>query len=427
MKLYCYENPLDVQKKERFMIRLLGPLLVAFASGTAGADDWPQWLGPTRDGVSAEKVAPWKDSPKVVWKEEVGEGHSSPIVAGGRVYLHDKVAGKDEEEVVARDSSTGNEIWRESYPRAAFDSMFGHGPRATPVLSGDKLITLGVTGILTCWEAARGKKVWQTDTLKEFGAKNLMFGVSCSPVVEGGLVIVNVGGAGASIVAFKRDSGEVAWKVLDDRASYSSPIVTGLGAERQVIVLTQKELVGLSPADGKVFWTYPFVDKLSESSSTPALSGDLVIASSVTGGSGCVKVSAKEGKPGMGEAWKNPQLNCYISTPMSVGKDRLYMVTGKLKRPPSATLRCVDAATGKELWNKPDVGIYHASLIRTGDGKLLMLDDNGALELLEPNDTEYKELAKSKICGPTWSHPALAGGKLYIRDHADLICLQLAE
>jgi outer membrane protein assembly factor BamB len=406
---------------------MLAPLLLLAAAASARADDWPQWLGPTRDGISAEKVAPWKETPKVVWKESAGEGHSSPIVAGGRLYLHEKVAGKEEEAVVAREAASGKEIWRESYPRAPFESMFGHGPRATPIVSGDKLITLGVTGVLTCWEAATGKKVWQTDTLKEFGAKNLMFGVSCSPVVEEGLVIVNVGGAGASIVAFKRDSGEVAWKVLDDKASYSSPVVTGRGAERQLIVLTQKELVGLSPSDGKLFWSYPFVDKLSESSSTPAMVGGLVIASSVTGGSGCVRLSAKDGQPAIEEAWKNAQLNCYISTPMPVGKDRVYMVTGKLKRPPSATLRCVDSTNGKELWNKPDVGFYHASLIRTGDGKLLMLDDNGALEMLEPNDTEYKELAKSKVCGPTWAHPALAGGRLYVRDHADLVCLQLGE
>jgi outer membrane protein assembly factor BamB len=219
----------------------------------------------------------------------------------------------------------------------------------------------------------------------------------------------------------------VAWKVLDDRASYSSPVATGQGAARQLIVLTQKELVGLSPADGKVFWTYPFIDKLSESSSTPAMIGGRVIASSVTSGSGCVTLTSKDSQPGIEEAWKNPALNCYISTPMAVGKDRLYLVTGKLKRPPSATLRCVDAASGKELWNRPDVGMYHASLIRTADGKLLMLDDNGALELLEPNDTEYRELAKAKICGPTWAHPALVGGRLYVRDHAELLCVELGK
>src|SRR5262249_59455463 len=165
--------------------------------------------------------------------------------------------------------------------RAPFESMFGHGPRATPLLQGDRLYTLGVTGVLTCWEAATGKKVWQVDTLKEFGAKSLMFGVSCSPILEGDLLMVNVGGPGASVVGFKTVSGEVAWKTLDDKASYSSPIVTGKGAERQVIFLTQKSLVGLSPADGKLFWSVPMVDKLSESSSTPLLAGDLLIGSSI--------------------------------------------------------------------------------------------------------------------------------------------------
>ncbi|HZE95493.1 MAG TPA: PQQ-binding-like beta-propeller repeat protein [Planctomycetota bacterium] len=393
----------------------------------AAAQDWPQWLGPTRDGVSAEKVGPWKGEPQAAWKVPVGEGHSSPIVAGGRVYLHVKAAGKEEEEVLAVDAATGKEVWRQSYARVPFESMFGHGPRATPLASGNRLYTLGVTGVLTCWEAATGKQVWQKDLLQEFGAPNLKFGVSCSPILEGDLLMVNIGGPGASIVALKKDSGEPAWKAMDDKASYSSPIVTGTGADRQVIFLTQKSLVGLSPADGKVFWSVTMVDKLSESSSTPLLSGGLLLGSSITSGSTCVKLESKDGKPGVAEAWKNPKLNCYMSTPMAVGKDRVYMVTGKLKLPPSATLRCVDAATGKEFWNKPDVGLYHASLIRLADGKLLMMDDGGSLELLDPNDTEYKELAKAKICGPTWAHPALAGGRLYIRDHADLLCVPLGD
>jgi len=402
-------------------------MMTTLALLLALADDWPQWLGPTRDNVSPAAIAPWKDAPPTLWRHPVGEGHSSPVVAGGRVYLHAKVKDRDEEEVIAWDAASGRELWRQVYPRAPFSSIFGLGPRATPAVSGEKLYTYGVTGILTCWEAASGKKVWQVDTLKEFNAKNLFFGISCSPLIEGDLLLLNVGGPGASIVAFKKETGEVAWKVLDDKASYSSPVALGRGKERQIVFLTQQGLVGVSPADGGLFWKFPLVDKLSESSTTPVLAGDVLIGSSVTYGSAGLKLETREGRPAFSEAWKNPKLTCYISTPVPVGRDHVYMVTGTIIPPPSATLRCVDAKSGKELWSKPGIGKYHAALLRTTGDRLLMLDDAGGLALLEPDGAEYKELARSKVSGPTWAHPALAGGRLFLRDDKSLLCLRMGE
>src|SRR6185436_1964412 len=233
-----------IHQPESFPMTLLRIIaLLLMAGRVAAADDWPQWLGPTRDGVSKEKILPWKDAPKVLWRIEVGDGHSAPVIAGGRTFLHVKAKGKEEEELFACDAKTGKELWRQSYARAPFKSVFGTGPRATPTVSGDKIYTYGVTGILTCWETAGGKQVWQVDTFKEFKASNLFFGVSCSPLIEGDLLLLNVGGPGASVVAFKKDSGEVAWKVGDDKATYSSPIAFGQGKERQVVVLTQQGLV----------------------------------------------------------------------------------------------------------------------------------------------------------------------------------------
>jgi outer membrane protein assembly factor BamB len=175
-----------------------------------------------------------------------------------------------------------------------------------------------------------------------------------------------------------------------------------------------------------VFWQYALVDKLAESSTTPVRIGDTLIGSSVTYGSVGLKLSAKDGKPNAEEMWKNGALTCYFSTPVPVGKEFVYMVTGSIIPPPSAVLRCVEVKTGKERWSKPKVGKYHASLLRTGDDKLLMLDDSGNLILLDPSEKEYKELARSKVCGPdNWAHPALSDGRLYIRDRKELICLQL--
>jgi outer membrane protein assembly factor BamB len=408
--------------------RSLAVLLLATLVAAGG--DWPQWLGPNRDGSTAEKVAPWKEAPKVLWRQPAGEGNGSPVITDGRVFLHTKVADKNEEQVSAFDASTGKPIWSEKYPRVAFQSKFGNGPRATPAVSGNHVYTFGITGVLSCFEAGSGKRVWQVDTLKKFAAPNLTFGVACSPLVEGNRILLNIGGKGSSIVAFDKDKGDVAWKCLDDGASYSSPIALGEGKGRQIIFLTALGVVSLSPADGSEFWRFPLKDFLFESSTTPVRAGDYLLASSITYGSAGLHLETRDGKPAFKEAWKNPALTCYFSTPVPVGTEHIYIVTGAnplaLKHP-EATLRCIEAKSGKELWSKPKVGKYHASLLRTGDGKLLMLDDSGNLLLLDPNSKEYRELARSKVCGETWAHPALANGKLYIRDQKELICLQIPQ
>jgi outer membrane protein assembly factor BamB len=402
----------------------LAVLLICGSAAVAG--DWPQWLGPNRDGSTAEKVAPWKESLKVLWNKPVGEGHSSPVVVKGQVFLHTQVKGKDEEQVTAYDAKSGDLIWQ-SVPTArgkfADPFKFGTGPRATPAVVDGKIYTFGITGNLTCIEADSGKLAWEVDTLKQYKAANLFFGTSCSPLVVGELVLVNVGGKGASIVAFDRKTGEEKWKALDDRPSYSSPIVLGKGKDQEAVFLTAKRLLGLSPVDGKVFWEYPLVDKLQESSTTPAVAGDILFGSSVTFGGAALKLGTGNDGPTAKQLWVNPAYNCYFATPVAVGKS-LYLVTGSLLAK-KATLRCIDVESGKELWKRDNVGRYHASLLRTGDDKLLLLEEDGDLVLLQPDATKYQELARSKICGETWAHAAIADGRLYVRDKSDLICVDL--
>jgi outer membrane protein assembly factor BamB len=375
-------------------------------------------------------VAPWKGPLKVLWRQSVGQGNSSPVVADGRPFLHVKVQDEDEEEVVALDAKSGKELWRKSYARPEFRSFFGNGPRATPAISGGKLYTYGITGLLTCWNAKDGKRLWQVDALEKFKARNIRFGASCSPLVEGGSVFLNVGGKGASIVAFDKDKGETTWKARDDQASYASPIVIGEGKNRQVVFLTASGVVSLSPASGTTWWSFPLKDRLLESSTTPVLAGDILVASSITYGSAGLRLSVKDGKPAMSEAWKNPRLTSYFTTPVAVGK-HLFLVTGAppgfggRRSPPRADLHCVEAATGKVLWKREKVGRYHAGLLCTGDGKLLMLEDRGDLVLVDPTPKGYRELARSKACGATWSHPALADGRLYLRDNKEVIYFQM--
>jgi outer membrane protein assembly factor BamB len=410
-------------------------LVVLFAPTCLVAGDWPQWLGPTRDGVSPEKIVPWKTAPESLWRIKAGEGHSSPIVNGGKVFLHSRRAKPDndkafEEVVTAYDAKTGHTLWETVCgDTSKFSSIFGNGPRATPCVNGGHIYTLGVTGLLTCLEVEKGKQLWQVDTLKELNAANLFFGVSTSPVIGDDLILINVGGKdGASIVAFDKDSGKVVWKKLDDPASYSSPIEFGEGKTRQAVFLTGKGLVSLHPKDGEVFWQFPFPDELNESSTTPVRIGDFLVASTIKSGSVALRLEEKDGKPAVKEAWKKPELACYFSTPMPVGKDYLYMITGAATLfNAQATLHCVEAKTGKVLWSKPKVGKYHAAIIRTANDKLLVLDDNGNLVLVEHNPKEYQELARAKVCGETWAHPALVDGKLYLRDAKELICLELGK
>jgi hypothetical protein len=194
------------------------------------------------------------------------------------------------------------------------------------------------------------------------------------------------------------------------------------------VFFTAKGLVSLAPKDGKVFWQYPFMDKLLESSTTPVQVGDRLVASAITIGTVALKLHEQDGKPSAKQDWKAPKLTSYFTTPVVVGTEDLYMVTAASPfsfSTPEATLRCIDVATGKERWNKAGVGQFHAALLRTGNDKVLMMQEDGTLVLLDPSPKAYQELARSKVCGHAWAHPAISGGRLYVRDEKELVCVQL--
>ncbi|HEV3385153.1 MAG TPA: PQQ-binding-like beta-propeller repeat protein [Gemmata sp.] len=407
------------------MIRFLAASSLIFAMAVSlEAADWPQFLGPKRDNTTPEEVAPWKGELKALWKMPVGEAHSSPVVADGIVYIFAHPKGGNTDSLSAFDAKTGELKWKNEYDRIPFTSQFGDGPGSTPVVRSGKVYTFGSTGILACWNTKTGDIVWKVDTSKEFKPSNLRFGISTSPIMIGeDKVVVMVGGKGAGVVAFDVKNGKTVWQATDDPPSYSSPIF----ADKQLIFLTGSNLLGLSTA-GKELWSIPFKDLLNESSTTPIMLGDMAIASSVTAGTIAVRVSEKDGKYSTEKVWDNKALTCYFSTPVPSG-DYLYMINGALLAK-SITLRCVEAKTGKLAWEKKNVGRYHAAILRCGpEGKerMLMLDDNGFLTLFEVNPKEYKELAKSKVCGLTWAHPALVDNNLYLRDEKELICIPLSK
>jgi outer membrane protein assembly factor BamB len=414
------------------MIRFLAAIPLALALAlTLSAADWPQFLGPNRDGTTAEAVEPWKGDLKPAWKKPVGEAHSSPVVAGGVVYAFYQPRGKNADALAAFDAKTGEMKWEKSYERPEFKPLFGNGPRSTPVVHGGKVFTLGGTGILACWDAKTGEIDWKVDTLKEFNAKNLFFGISTSPaMLEGDKVVVMVGAKGAGVVALDAKTGKTVWKATDEPASYSSPVVAG----KQIVLLTGANLMGLS-ATGEKLWSVPLEGKvgkmqLIESSATPLVVGDTVIGSTVTSGSIAVKAAERDGKFSTDTVWYVKKLTCYFSTPVVVG-EYLYMINGAATLlNPSITLRCVELKTGTVAWEKADVGKYHAAIMRCGPAgkeRLLMLDDKGYLTLFAADAKEYKELARSKVCGETWAHHAVVDGHVYLRDDKELVCIPLPK
>lgn len=400
---------------------LIATLTLALGSNLRA--DWPQFLGPKRDSATGEIVKPWTGAPKVLWTKPVGDAHASPVIVDGLVYAFYQPANKNADALAAYDAKTGDRKWEKSYEREAYAPPFGKGPRGTPAVAGGKVFTLGSTGILAAWDAKTGEVLWKVETLKQFKTKNLFFGVSTSPTVVGDTVVVMVGGKGHGIVGFGAADGAVKWQATDDPASYSTPLVHGDG---KLVVLTGANLVGLD-AKGTKDWNFPFKDLLNESSTAPVAAGGLVIGSSVTAGTVALKLVEKDGATVPEKVWSKPKLTCYFSTPVAVGK-YLYMINGAATLTnPTVTLRCVETATGDVKWEKAKVGRYHAALIRTGDDKLLMLDDNGFLSLFEPNEKEYKELARSKVCGVTWAHPAVVDGVVYLRDEKNLIAIAMGK
>jgi outer membrane protein assembly factor BamB len=407
-------------------------LLSLLAGSLALAGDWPQWLGPRRDGASTEKIAPWKEAPKVLWRQPTGPGFSVPVIAGGKVFIHARVPDKEAEEVIALEAKSGKEAWRMSYARAPYSSIINTGPQGTPCVVKGRVYTFGITGVLTCFEADTGKQVWQSDVFKNLKVPVPRFGATCSPLVVGNRVLVAVGGKGSAVVALDTANGDVAWKALDGPISTASPIIYLNRSKKdtasvEAVFINGRSLVALNPFDGEVSWEHALSDQPLGTSPSPVVAGDLLLASSAKAGGVAVKLTHAEEKTTPAEAWKNADLIGYFSTPVLAGKDHIYMVTTQVLPQPTATLRCIDVKTGKEQWSQAKVGFFHAGLVRTGDNRLLMLDDSGELRLLEHDAKGYRELSKAKVCASTFVTPALANGLLYVRDDKGVACVQLGE
>jgi outer membrane protein assembly factor BamB len=389
------------------------------------AGDWPQFLGPTRNATSTETGLnlSWPaKGPPLLWDREVGEGYSGPVVVGDRLILFHRQG--DEEVVECLDAGSGQSRWRFAYPTGYVDDYGkGNGPRATPLVAGNRVYTLGAEGMLHCLDRETGKQVWGRSLQADYQPKKGFFGVASSPIVVADKLLVNVGAKGASIVAFDRETGKEVWKALDHEASYSSPVSASFDGQTLVIFFTREGLVAIEPERGKVVLDRPWRSRLhaSVNAAAPVVAGDLVFVSAEYA-TGAIVHRFKDGR--FQELWKgNDSISNHYNTSIHQG-GFLYGIDGR-QEGGAAQLRCIDLASGKVLWSQPRFGCASMILVQ---GHLLALAESGELVLVEASPRSYREKARVPLLKPPCrAEIALANGRLYARDNHRLVCLDLTR
>ncbi len=409
-------------------VTLLTALLLACASASpAIAADWPQFLGPTRDAIAPadETITDHfpATGPPIVWSTKVGRGWAGPVIATGHLILFDRI--EDDDRVQSLDPLTGKPHWAFTYPARYRDAFgFDPGPRATPAIDGSRVYTYGAQGMLHCLDLATGKKLWECDTAKQFKSAKGFFGRACSPLIDEGRVVLQVGGTdGAGIVAFDKLTGAVAWKALSDEAGYSSPTLANLAGHRRLICLMRSGLAILDPATGQVVYQRDFRSQMDASvnAASPIVIGDTLLLSASYQTGALALQFQPTGDPK--ELWANDDsLSAHYSTPVSHSTS-IFGFHGRADSAPGPILRCIDLATGNVRWSSEPLG--SGSIIRV-DKQLIILTEHGDLILAPASPTAYKPTATAHILGGELrSPPALSNAHLYARDKTQLICLDL--
>jgi outer membrane protein assembly factor BamB len=394
------------------------------APGGAEGEDWPQWRGPNRDGLSTAaglRTAWPPEGPRVVWRRPLGRGFSSVAVARGRLYTMDEEAAADgrHESAVCLDAETGAEVWRFRYPNQ-YDERFGPGPRSTPAVDGDFVYSVGPTGIFHCLRADTGRRVWRHDLREEFQGRPAQYGVAFSPLVEGDLVYAMPGGPnGNSLAAFDKYTGALVWKALDDEVGYSSPLAVTAAGVRQVLFFTNEALVSVAPRTGELYWRYPWKTAGGFNIATPLAFGNYVLISSAYGkGCALLEVTAEGGNLRAARVYEHNRLRNYFASSVRRG-DHVYGFD-------MTDLVCMDARTGRVEWReKGHRSFRKGSLLAAGE-HLIILGEDGTLCVAEATPAGYRQTASWRVsANKCWTVPALAGGRLYVRDESQIVCLDL--
>jgi outer membrane protein assembly factor BamB len=399
------------------MLSVIGLIAAAMAvaSGQSASTDWPQWRGPDRSGVSRESglLKQWpSNGPAVLWSSpNLGAGYGSIATSGDRIFVQGL---RNRQSIVsALNRADGKGVWSKAIGPGVENDR-GPGPRSTPTVDGDRLYVLTENGDLACLKHD-GTMVWQRNILKDFGARNIGWLISESPLVDGNQVIVTPGGRGATMVALDKMTGQTIWtsKELSDEAGYSSPVVADVQGVRTVMTLTAEAGVGVRASDGKLMWRYRTAANNTANIATPVFFDNKVFYTSDYGtGGGLLSLRAEGGEVKAQEI--------YFTREMQNHHGGVVLVNGYLYGYHNSILTCLEFATGKVAWRNRSVG---KGALSYADGNLYILGEDFVVGLVEATPAAYREHGRFKIRDaglPAWAHPVVSGGRLYIRNQSDL-------
>lgn len=409
----------------KFFLAIAPVLAGAFlwhAPAAARAADWPQFLGPNRNGTTTNAITAVfpKDGPPRLWRRQIGQGFSGPVVAEGRVLLFHRVA--NEEVLEAFETKTGEPRWRHAEPTAYVDDFgFDEGPRGTPCVRDGRVFTFGAEGRLSAVSLADGKILWAVDTKARFQADKGFFGFACSPLAEGNLVLLNLGGTGgAGVAAFAADTGKLVWKLTDDEAGYASPTVMTHGGERLALFFTRAGLEAVEPAAGKLRLRFPWRARMNASvnAASPVVDGDEIFLTA-SYGTGATLLRFKGGE--VDPIWSgDASLSAHYATPVKRG-EFLYGFHGRQEQ--GQDFRCIEWRTGKVRWSADQLG---AGTVMLAGDKLVLLLESGEVVILPASADGFKPLARTQILGGGTRAPfALGDGILVARDKNQLVALDV--
>ena len=374
------------------------------------AGEWPQWRGPQRDGISTARglLKAWpQGGPPLAWRAQgAGEGYSSFSVADGMLYTLG--ARQGDEYAMAFSAADGKKVWEQRLGRR-FSNDRGDGPRGTPTIDGDRIYAYGASGDIAALDRATGKPIWRVNVLQQFGGSNIQWGLSESPLVMSDRILVNAGGPGASLVALRKTDGSVLWKTESDAAGYSSAVLQRVGNIEQAIFFTAQRAIGVNTADGRVLWSYDRVANRVANIATPVVAGNRVFLSSDYGtGAALLEMTPAKGGIDAREVYFTKEMRNHHASAVLI-RDHLYGFS-------SAILTAMKLDTGEVAWRDRSVG--KGSVI-FADERLYLFSEGGVVGLAEANPAGYREHGRFELKTgnlPTWSHPVVAEGKLFLRD-----------
>ena len=397
-------------------MKLLTTSVLVTVSAAALSAQWPQWRGPQRDGkVAAETVpAAWPAKPILKWTQRVGEGYSTPVVSGGRIFVHSRL---DPDEVItALDAATGKPVWSAKYQSAFNKNKYANdmskGPFSTPLVANGVVYTFGTSAVLSAFDEKTGAVRWRKDWSKEIDTSKLFTGTAMSPIIDGGLLIVHVGDDGeGAFRALDPATGTEKWTLPGHGPGYASPIVVTLAGTRQLITMTDKAVVGVGTVDGKELWRIPFPDEWNENIVTPVVAGDVLVVSGVRKGTSGYQIARGGGGLTATQLWNNADVPMYMSSPVADG-NFIYGFSNKRK----GQIFCLDARSGKVSWATEGRAGANAALLSAGPN-LVVLTTEGDLIVARRTPEKFEEIHRYKVADTqTWAQPVLLKNGIVIRN-----------